>query len=143
MPRSRQRPPSQRQRRVAEELRQALAETLERGRLRDPDLDGVAITVTELDVSPDLRNATAFIMPLGGRDQDKVLAAMRRAAPFLRGEMARAVRLRQVPQLSFQLDNAFDHASHIDEVLHRPEVARDLAEDADGEADDDEPGTGT
>jgi ribosome-binding factor A len=120
---------------VAEELRHALAETLERGRLHDPDLEGVSVTVTELDISPDLRNATVFIMPLGGFEQDKVLTAMRRAAPYLRGELARAVRLRYVPQLSFQLDNAFDHASHIDEVLHRPEVARDLGPDADDDAD--------
>jgi ribosome-binding factor A len=60
---------------------------------------------------------------------------MRRAAPYLRGELARAVRLRYVPQLAFQLDNAFDHASHIDEVLHRPEVARDLGPDADDDAE--------
>jgi ribosome-binding factor A len=120
---------------VAEELRHALAETLERGRLHDPDLEGVSVTVTELDISPDLRNATVFIMPLGGFEQDKVLTAMRRAAPYLRGELARAVRLRYVPQLSFQLDNAFDHASHIDEVLHRPEVARDLGPDADDDAE--------
>jgi ribosome-binding factor A len=129
----------QRPLRVGEELRHALARLFERGELRDPDLSDVAVTVTEVRVSPDLRRATAFVMPLGGLRQAEVMAALRRSAPYLRRAIARTVTLRLVPDLAFELDTAFDHASSVNAVLHQPEVERDLAagagsddEDADG-----------
>ncbi len=81
--------PSQRQLRVGEELRHLLAELLERGEMRDPELREASITVTAVDVSPDLRNATAFVMPLGGQDEKRLLAAMRRAAPWFRARRRR------------------------------------------------------
>ena len=81
---------SQRQLRVGEEIRHLLAELLERGNMRDPELRGTSITVTAVDVSPDLRNATAFVMPLGGVDEARLLAAMRRAAPWFRAQIGRA-----------------------------------------------------
>ena len=108
---------SQRQLRVGEELRHALAWLLERGDIRDPGLQGMTITVSEVQVSPDLRNATAFIVPLGGSDPAPVLAALNRARPFLRRCIARAVRLQFTPNLSFEADTSFDRASRIDSLL--------------------------
>jgi ribosome-binding factor A len=127
----------QRPLRVGEELRHALARLFERGELRDPDLSGVAVTVTEVRVSPDLRRATAFVMPLGGLRQAEVMAALRRSAPYLRRAIARTVTLRLVPDLAFELDTAFAYASSVNAVLHRPEVERDLA--AGAGIDDEDP----
>jgi ribosome-binding factor A len=117
---------SQRQLKVGEEIRHALAYIMERGELRDPALQGRVITITEVRVSPDLRNATAFVMPLGGGEVDEVVEALRHARPFLRRMVAQAVKLRYVPDLSFQADGSFDAYGRIDALLHRPEVARDL-----------------
>lgn len=109
--------PSQRQLRVGEELRHALAEVIGRGELRDPALSGVSITVSEVRASPDLRNATAFVMPLGGGDTADVLAALNRAAAFLRGRVARIVRLKYAPAFRFEADITFDEVSRIDALL--------------------------
>lgn len=117
---------SQRQLRIGEELRHALARQFERGHLRDPALAGVAITVTEVRVSPDLKHATAFVMPLGGAKLGDVIAGLNRSAGFLRRELAKEVQLRFAPELHFSVDASFDHASRINELLHRPEVERDL-----------------
>lgn len=117
---------SQRQLRVGEALRHALARVFERGALRDPALTGVAVTVTEVRVSPDLKQATAFVMPLGGEKLADVLAGLGRSAGFLRREIAKDVKLRHAPELDFEADNRFDHASRIDALLRRPEVERDL-----------------
>ncbi len=126
MSRSRGRPPSQRQLRVGEELRHALSEVLGEGALRDPDLVEAAITVTEVRLSPDLKNATAFVMPLGGSDLEVKVAALRRAAPFLRGELARRLKLRFTPRLSFEPDLSFDNAGRIDSLLRGDRLRRDL-----------------
>jgi ribosome-binding factor A len=123
--------PSQRQLRVGEELRHALAHILERGELHDPALQDVTVTVTEVRVSPDLKNATAFVMPLGGSHAPEIIAALKRSAPYIRGAVARAVQLRHAPQIGFTLDTSFDHATRIDALLHRPDVARDLDHDKD------------
>jgi ribosome-binding factor A len=121
--------------RVGEELRRALARIFERGGLHDPDLADAAVTVTEVRVSPDLRRATAYVMPLAGTRQAEVMAALRRSAPYLRRMIARDVNLRLVPDLSFALDTAFDHASSVNAALNRADVARDL-----GAPDEDEDG---
>jgi ribosome-binding factor A len=134
--RARTREPSQRQLRVGEELRHALAHILQRGELRDPALQDVAVTVTEVRVSPDLKNATAYVMPLAGRHAAEIIAGLTRSAAYLRGQLAREVPLRFSPGLTFALDTSFDHASRINELLHRPEVERDLAPE--DEAPDDE-----
>jgi ribosome-binding factor A len=130
------REPSQRQLRVGEELRHALAHVLQRGELRDPALKDVTVTVTEVRVSPDLKNATAYVMPLGGRNGTAVIEGLTRSAGYLRGQLAREVPLRFSPSLAFALDTSFDHASRINELLHRPEVRRDLDGDAADEEDD-------
>ena len=119
-------PPSQRQLRVGEELRHALAQLLRPGELRDPALYEANVTVTEVRLSPDLRNATAFVMPLTGANAADIVAALRRCAPYLKGQIARAVQLRRVPNLTFALDNAFDSAARIAAVLRSEAVERDL-----------------
>jgi ribosome-binding factor A len=124
----------QRQLRVGEELRHALAQLLRPGELRDPALRDADVTVTEVRVSPDLKNATAFVMPLGGAKVDEIMAGLGRSAAFLKGRVARMVELRQVPNISFALDQAFDNAARITALLATPEVARDLQ--APDESDD-------
>jgi ribosome-binding factor A len=126
---------SQRQLRVGEELRHVLAQVLSRGELRDPDLVGRTITVTEVRISPDLKNATAFIVPLGGEHKAEVLKALKRCSAFLRGAIGHEVRLRVVPRLSFELDISFDHAQKIEEILHRPEVLQDIRPAGDEDED--------
>jgi len=126
--------PSPRQLRVGEEVRHGLARILERAELRDPALSDVTVTVTEVRMSPDLRHATVFVMPLAGKDAPQVLGGLKRGAPYLRGLIAREVKLRFSPTLSFQLDNSFDHANRISELLHRPEIQRDVEpKDREGE----------
>ena len=120
------RTPGQRQLRVGEEIRHLLAELLERGNMRDPDLREASITVTSVDVSPDLRNATAFVMPLGGQDATRLLAAMKRAAPWFRAQVGERAGLRHAPEIRFQLDRTFDEADRIGALLRRPDVARDI-----------------
>jgi ribosome-binding factor A len=122
---------SQRQLRVGEELRHALARLLRPGALRDPALFDANVTVTEVQLSPDLRNATAFVMPLGGANAADIIAGLRRSAPYLRGQLGKLVRLRRVPNLSFALDSAFDSADRIAAVLHSETVARDLRDEDD------------
>lgn len=126
------RAPGQRSLRVGEAIRHALAELMLRGSFRDPDLAGVPITVTEVRMSPDLRNATAFIMPLGGADGAAAVAALNRAAGYVRGEIGRTVRLRLTPDISFRLDASFDAAAHIDRLI--AEVVTDTDTDPDGAA---------
>ncbi len=120
--------PSQRQLRVAEEVRHVLADLFTRVEFRDPELAGVHVTVTEVRISPDLKHATAFVARLGRTDIEAILPALRRAAPFLRSELSRAVRLRGVPEIHFQPDTALDYAMEIDALLRSPDVAKDLKE---------------
>ena len=126
MPRRGPSAPGPRPLRVGEELRHVLAHIFEQGRLHDPALAGLALTVTEVRVSPDLKNATAYVMPLAGAHAGEAMEALKRASGFLRRELAQAVKLRIVPTIGFALDTSFEHASRIDALLHRPEVARDL-----------------
>jgi len=118
--------PSQRMLRVAEEVRHALSAVFVREEFRDPDLQGVHVTVTEVRASPDLKHMTAFVSALGRDLTEAQLAALKRVAPFLRREVAHAVRLKYAPDLHFQPDTALGYAMHIDEVMRRPEVQRDL-----------------
>lgn len=129
---------SQRQLRVGEALRHALAATFERDLLDDPALAGRSVTVSEVRVSADLSNATAFVTPLGGEALEETVAALNRASGFLRRQIAAAVELRVVPRLSFQADHSFDQAQSIDRVLRRPRVRQDLPAEEDLERGDDD-----
>ena len=126
--------PSHRQLRVGEELRHALSRILVRGELRDPALADLNLTVTEVRVSPDLKNATAFVVPLGGSGLDAACAALNRAGGFFRSRLAQEVALRHAPRVVFAPDRSFDEARRVDEILKRPRVQRDLAADS-GAAD--------
>jgi ribosome-binding factor A len=137
----RSRAPSQRQLRVGEELRHEVAHILEHAHFRDPDLASVSITVTEVRVSPDLKNATAFVTPLGGGEMGRVVAALNRAQGYFRGQLGRGLALKFVPRVTFAADTSFDYSSRIEEVLHRPDVERDL-ETGTGSRNDDEEGAG-
>jgi ribosome-binding factor A len=121
-------PPTQRQLRVAEEIRHVLSGVFTRGEFRDPDLAGQHVTVTEVRLSPDLKHATAFVARLGRPDIDRLLPALKRAAPYFRAQVAHELRLRVAADISFQPDTALEYAVHIDRVLHLPEVARDLTQ---------------
>ncbi len=129
---------SQRQLRVGEELRHALARILLDGECRDPVIENASITVTEVKMSADLRNATAFVMPLAGTNATEVVAGLERSAPFLKGLVAREVQLRNTPNLIFALDDTFDRADRISALLTRPEVARDLRPQPAQDGDNDE-----
>lgn len=118
--------PTQRQLRVGEEIRHALSEIVRRAAFRDTDLADLAITVTEVRVSPDLRNATVFVLPLEG-EAEPMVTGLNRATAYLRGQLGKAVSLKYLPALSFVYDRSFDEASRIESIMHRPEVARDLA----------------
>lgn len=125
--------PSQRMLRVAEEIRHTLSAVFARAEFRDPDLHGLHVTVTEVRASPDLKHVTAFVSALGKDLTKEQLAGLRRVSPYLRREVARAVTLKYAPDLHFQPDTALEYAMHINEVMHRPEVQRDLAAEKDGE----------
>ena len=112
--------------RVGEQVRHVLADVLMRGEVHDPVLASHSVSVTEVRMSPDLRHATVFVKPLLGADEGEVLAALKRNVKYLRGEVAKRVNLKFSAQLKFLADESFDEASHIDAILRRPEVARDL-----------------
>jgi ribosome-binding factor A len=126
---------SQRQLRVGETVRHAIAEILSQGSVHDPELEGHIITVPEVRMSPDLKLATIYVMPLGGRDTDKVIAALERNKKFLRGEVARRVNLKFAPDIRFRVDDRFDEAERIEKLLRTPAVQRDLAPDSAPDSD--------
>jgi ribosome-binding factor A len=118
---------SQRQLRVGETVRHAIADILSQGSVHDPELEGHIVTVPEVRMSPDLKLATIYVMPLGGRDTDIVIAALERNKKFLRGEVARRVNLKFAPELRFRADERFDEAERIEKLLRTPAVQKDLA----------------
>ncbi|MCZ4281316.1 30S ribosome-binding factor RbfA [Kiloniella laminariae] len=119
-------PRSQRQLRVGEEIRHAMSEVLRRASFNDPHLEGVIVTISEVRVSPDLKNATAFIVPLGGGDMTEVARAFNKANGFFRKELGQMLRLRSCPRISFEPDVSFDEAAKINSILHRETVQQDL-----------------
>ncbi|HZU91717.1 MAG TPA: 30S ribosome-binding factor RbfA [Stellaceae bacterium] len=123
--------------RLGEVLRHALAQLLRPGECRDPALFDANITVSEVTLSPDLRNAKAYVLPLAGTRADEIMAGLARSTPYLKGRLARAVSLRRVPELTFALDRSFEHAERIAALLARPDVERDLDRAAEAEENDD------
>jgi len=118
--------PSQRALRAGEVIRHAIADILSRGEVHDPVIEGHMITVPEVRMSPDLKLATIYVMPLGGRDEKAVVEALERNKRFLRGEIAHRVNLKFAPDIRFRLDERFDEAARIEKLLHTPRVQRDL-----------------
>lgn len=129
--------PSQRMLRVGELVRHALADVLQRGEVMDPVLETHVITVPEVRMTPDLKLATAYVMPLGGKDEQKVLKALEANRKQIRMMVVKRLELKSAPDLRFRIDDSFDRGAHIDELLRSPEVARDLVGD---ENDDGETG---
>lgn len=116
----------QRPKRVGEEIRRVLSDIFLRGDCNMPDLHNVSITVSEVRVSPDLKNATAFVMPLAGNNKKELLAALKVAAPELRYLVSKRMDLRYMPRIHFALDESFDVAEKIENLLKQPEVVKDL-----------------
>ena len=112
--------PSQRQYRVGEIIKKALVEIFERVEIRDPALSGTSITISQVEVGPDLKLARVYIMPLGGRNKTKVLEGLERATVFLRKNVAERVALKYTPRLVFKIDNTFDSSEHIDRLFKSP-----------------------
>jgi len=131
--------PSQRALRVGELIRHALAELFARGEVHDPIVEGHLITVPEVHMSADLKLATVYVMPLGGKDESEVIAALDRNKRFLRGEIARRVNLKFAPEIRFRIDERFDEAERIEKLLRTPEVRRDLHRDEQGSPHDSNP----
>ena len=129
--------PTQRQLRVGEALRHALAEILSRSDIRDPDLDGVSVTITQVKPSPDMRYATVYCEPLGGQNAKQIIAALNRHKGFLRGEMGHRLTMKFTPDLRFVEDESFAEALKIETILRSPEVQRDLAAHDDDESEED------
>ena len=117
---------SQRQLRVGELIRHALAEMLSRGDIHDPTIESHMITIPEVAMTADLRLATIYVMPLGGRDAKPVIEALERNKKFLRGEIARRINLKFAPDIRFRFDERFDEAERIEKILRTPQVRRDL-----------------
>jgi ribosome-binding factor A len=134
--------PSQRMLRVAELVRHAAAQLLSRGEINDPVLDAHVVTVSRVKMSPDLKLATIYVMPLGGKDEPVVLAALAKHQKFLRGEIAQRVNVKFAPELRFRIDDTFDNVSRIDALLNSDRVRRDLAAPGDDDAEPDDTETG-
>ncbi len=114
--------------RVGEQVRHILSEILQRGDVHDETLASHMVSITEVRMSPDLRHATAFVKPLLGKDEEAVLKALRTNTAYLQREVAARVKMKYAARLKFLPDQSFDVGSHIDALLRRPEVARDLGE---------------
>ena len=127
--------PSQRQLRVGEMLRHALADVLRENDIRDPDLDGVSVTITQIKPSPDMRYATVYCEPLGGENAKQIVAALNRHKGFLRGEMGHRITMKFTPDLRFVEDESFAEAQKIETILKSPEVQRDLSSAHDEDED--------
>ncbi len=116
---------SKRQLRVGEQLRHILAEVLAEGNIHDPDVAGSSVTVTEVQPSPDMRNATAYVIPLGGENEEAIIAGLNRSAGFIQGEMGRQLSMKFTPRLTFRKDESFDYSSHIDSLLRKNRTPED------------------
>ncbi|MBU1175643.1 MAG: 30S ribosome-binding factor RbfA [Alphaproteobacteria bacterium] len=127
--------PTQRMLRVGELVRHALSDMFMRGDIIDPEIDGATITVPEVRMTPDLKLAKAFIMPLGGRNADEIVKALNRHARFIRGDVGHRIDLKYAPEIRFYVDDSFEEADRIEALLRSDRVRRDLRsdEDADGE----------
>lgn len=121
--------PSNRVLRVGENIRHALSDILSRGEIRDPALENVSVTVTEVRCSPDLRNATIFAMPLAGKNEQEVVEGLNRNAKYIRGQLSKMVRMKYLPNLKFTSDHSFGEVDHIEALLNSDHVSQDLKKD--------------
>ncbi|EHK59025.1 30S ribosome-binding factor RbfA [Allomesorhizobium alhagi] len=130
MSRSQSSGPSQRMLRVGEQVRHALSDLIQRGEVRDDVVESTVISISEVRMSPDLKIATAFVSPLGAKDDEAVIEALNRNAKFIRGRVSSALRqMKYMPEFRFRRDTSYDNFAKIDELLRSPEVVRDLDKD--------------
>jgi len=118
--------PSQRQLRAGELLRHALADMLQKVEINDPELEGVVVTVSEVRATPDLKQATAYVTPLGGKEAEKIVTALNRHKKFVRGELGHMIEQKYTPEIKFEQDRTYDEYDHITQLLRSPRVAQDL-----------------
>jgi ribosome-binding factor A len=128
--------PSQRMLRVGELVRHALAAMFARGEVEDEALRGAVITVPEVRMTPDLKLANAYVMPLGGVHAEEIVAALNRHRKFIRGRVAPQINMKYAPEVRFFVDDTFDEAGRIDELLRSERVQRDLDGDDTGDTQD-------
>ena len=122
--------PSQRQLKVGEEIRFAISEVLLRGETHIPQLESASIIISQVKISPDLKNATAYITPLGGEKTQEICKILNEASPLIRKCMNKRIILKYSPKLHFKIDKTFEIAGRINEILHSPEVLKDLGDEA-------------
>lgn len=122
------RPPSQRQLKAGELIRRALSEILAKENIRDPDLKGVSVTISEVRASPDLKHALVYAAPLGGGDPEVIVKALQRCGSFLRGRLGKEMEMKSTPRLRFVADRSFDTAEDMTKLLADPKVKQDLGE---------------
>lgn len=120
--------PSQRQLRVGELVRHALAEIFNRGEIVDDGLEA-GMTVLEVSMSPDLRQGTAYVMPFAGERREEAMAALKRHGKYIRGLLSKRLNLKYMPEIKFQLDTSLDYAGRVDDLLNDPKVRQDLDKD--------------
>jgi ribosome-binding factor A len=120
--------PSQRQLRVGELIRHALAEVFSRGETGDPVVERLGVTVLQVAVSPDMRIATVYVRPFMQAGGDDLIAALERHRRYLRGRVTPMLKMKFMPELRFRLDTSLDYAAHVDELLSRPDVRRDTGD---------------
>lgn len=123
--------PSQRMLRIAELIRHTMSDLLTRGTINDPLLEGRVISVPDVRISPDLKLATIYILPLGGKDMNEVVAALDQHRKFLRGEIAKRINLKFAPDIRFKADQSFEYGTKIDALFNEPKVTQDLQKAAD------------
>jgi ribosome-binding factor A len=128
--------PSQRQLRVGEALRHAIAQILSRNEIRDPDLESISVTITQVKPSADMRYATVYCEPLGGQHAKEIVAALNRHKGFVRGQMGHLIETKFTPELRFVEDDSFAEAQKIETILKSERVSRDLsAQDEESDSD--------
>ncbi|WP_112809280.1 30S ribosome-binding factor RbfA [Ensifer sp.] len=126
--------PNQRMLRIAEQVRAAITQVLQRGEVRDPVIEKTLIAISEVRMSPDLKIATAFVTPLGVADHSQVIEALNKHAKYIRGRLGPQLRqLKYMPEVRFRDDTSFDNYKKIDALLRSPEVSRDLDPNTDDE----------
>jgi ribosome-binding factor A len=128
--------------RVGELVRHAMSDLLTRGALNDAVLDANVVTVPKVRMSPDLKLATIYVMPLGGKAVEPVLTALDTHKKFLRGEVARKIDLKFAPEIRFRMDDSFENSAKIDALLNSPRVKRDLEQDGEEQDDVQDPAQG-
>ncbi|WP_025897510.1 30S ribosome-binding factor RbfA [Sneathiella glossodoripedis] len=126
---------SKRQLRVGEQLRHIISEVLAEGNIHDPDVSSTPVTVTEVQPSPDMRNATVYVVPLGGMNEEAVIKGLNRSAGFIQSEMGRQLSMKFTPRLAFKIDASFEYGDHIDSLIRKTSSERNQDQESETDSD--------